>query len=94
MVEQNDIGCHLLDLSALQVVRTLRRADQQAKDECGYRSDESGAQPDHILCIRTEMMLRQGVAEKRAKQDTACHARKRDTGQRDCTHDFTTLVRP
>src|SRR5258707_7465676 len=45
-------------------VRTLRRADQQAKDKRGYRSDEAGAQPDQILRIRAQMMFRQGVSEE------------------------------
>jgi hypothetical protein len=56
IVEQNDIGGHLLDLSALRVVRALRRGDQQAEDKCGDRPDQTGAEPDNIFCVSAQVV--------------------------------------
>jgi hypothetical protein len=36
IVEHNNIGCQLPDLSALRIVGTLRRGDQQAEDVPDY----------------------------------------------------------
>ncbi len=78
MIEQDDTGRHLFELGALRVVGILRRGDQQAKDKCGYRPDQARPQPDHILCIRAQMVLRQRAAEQHTNQDTARDAHKRD----------------
>ena len=71
MVEENDIGDHLLDLGTLGVMRALCRGDQQTKHKGGYGPDETRAQAHDVLCVTAEVLLRQCTSQERPEHDTA-----------------------
>src|SRR5262245_41674848 len=51
LIEQNDIGSQLPNLSNLCIKRGLRRSNQEPKHECSYCSNKTRAEPHHVPCI-------------------------------------------
>jgi hypothetical protein len=68
LVEQNDMGGQLLDLTTLSFVSAICRGDQQSEHKSGDRPNQPRSKPDDILCIPAQMMLWQPLAEKYAEK--------------------------
>src|SRR4029453_9586475 len=51
LIEQNDIGSQLLNLSDLCIKRGLRRSNQEPKHKCSYCSNKTRAELQQVLCI-------------------------------------------
>ena len=63
LVEQDDIGSQLLDLTVLGSVSAIGGRDQQSEHEGGDGPDQAGPEPDDIFRCPAQMMFRQTVAE-------------------------------
>src|SRR5215510_10733350 len=66
LIEQNDIGSQLLNLSNLCIKRGLRRSNQEPKHECSYCSNKTRAKPHHVLCIRAQVVARHLTTQQHA----------------------------
>jgi hypothetical protein len=57
-IKKDDIGGDLFDLGTSRIVRALSRGDQQAKNQSGYRPDETRTEPYNVSYVVTEMVVR------------------------------------
>jgi hypothetical protein len=56
-IKKDNVGGYLFDLSTSRIVRALSRGDQQAKNQGGYRPDETRTEPYNISYVVTEMVV-------------------------------------
>jgi hypothetical protein len=67
MIEQNDVGGELANLVALRIEVALSGIDQEAEHQTGDGGDEGGTQPDDVLGVGVQMVLRQHAAQHHAR---------------------------
>jgi hypothetical protein len=65
-------------LAALGIVRTLGRGDEQTEHEGSDRSDKASAEPDNVLCVVGQMMVRKRTAKERSDEYAAEYQSERD----------------
>jgi len=81
VVEQDQISGDLLNLRVLRVERTLCRRDKQAEDQRRYCRYQPDAEPHSVLRVVAEVMLRQSLAQQRAKKDASQRQNKNYAGK-------------
>jgi hypothetical protein len=63
LIEQDDVGADVLNVTNLRIIRTIRGGDQQAKYKGGDGSNQSSSEPDDVLRVICQMPLRQHSSE-------------------------------